>query len=516
MKYFPPFRFDARTGVLLRAGRPVHLSRKAVELLDCLLASPGTLVRHDEILQSVWSDTHVQPENVKTVIHELRTALGDHPHPPQFIRSDPGRGYRFVADVTVGMPPLFSDDESVEESYLVGREAELRLLSRHLEAAADRCEPQLVVIEGDRGTGKTMLCEVFARQVRRRAGVRISVATGSDVWGTVEPYSVLTDALGLLARQYPHLVPPTLSRRAPGWLARFPDWRETRSNGAAGPEPNQERLVRELIAVLDELTEDVPLLLILEDLQWCDAETVECLGRIARGQLPGRVCIVASFCASERLPSVGQLKRLGRDLVAPRSCSLIRLRPFSDEQMRECLARRFGAGVATAVAPALFDAGGGNPLLAVMTMNSLVRVGALHLAGDGWQLATPFDQVDSVLEVGLADGLQCQLDRLSPEDYRLLEGAATIGAEFTAESVAGALGVVPSAGLSRRLAALAERHLLVKPIGVGGRAADPSVTVFTFRHAVTSDLLLDRLPLKSRLQTAAPAEHRRVTTPRRA
>jgi DNA-binding winged helix-turn-helix (wHTH) protein len=512
MNYFPPFRFDSRTGSLWLSGRPVHLSRKAAELLGCLLASPGALVTHEQLLTRVWPETHVQPENVKTVIHELRTVLNDPSHAPKFIRSDPGRGYTFVADVTVGMPPLFSDDQDAEEALFVGRETELDVLNRHMQAAADRCEPQLVLIEGGRGVGKTTLCDRFARQVRRRHTVRISLATGVEVWGTVERYSVLIEALGSLARQYPHFAPAAIARRAPGWLAKL-----AAGSSPAVPsddQPSDERLAREFMAVLDELTVDVPLLLILEDLQWSDAATFECLRLAARAQVPGRVCIVATFSATKRQPSVIQLERLGRDLQTCRSGSLIRLRPFDQHELIDCLQRRFGPYVAEVFGPPLFDAGGGNPLLATMTMDSLVRIGALHRAHDGWQLATAVDEIDAVLRMGLADGLQCQLDRLSADDYRLLEAGAAIGTEFSAESVAEAIGNALPMPVSRRLMYLDERHLFVEAIDHDHRTP-PSTPglAFRFRHPLTSELLSDRAPLKGRLEaipftSRAPARRR--------
>jgi DNA-binding winged helix-turn-helix (wHTH) protein/GTPase SAR1 family protein len=514
MKYFPPFRFEERTGVLLRAGSPVHLSRKAAELLECLLVSPGAVVSHERIMQTVWPDTHVQPENVKTVIHELRNALGDHSHAPQFICSEPGRGYRFRADVTVGMPPLFSDDESVAESQFVGRGGELDILRRHVEATSDKCEPQLVLIEGDRGVGKTTLCDVFAHRVRRREGFRTSLATGAEVWGPMERHAVLTDAFGLLARQYPHVVPAAFARRASGWLAKFPDWPEARAQDA-DHNSHDERLVRELIAVLDELTIDVPLLLILEDLQWADAATVDSLRSIARGQFPGRVCILATFCASTRPPTVEYLDRLAREFRSARGCSVIRLAPFTEHELFQCLEKRWGPRVSEAVAKPLFLAGGGNPRLAVMTMDSLARMGALHVTHDGWQLATPPDRLEAVLQMGLADGLQSQIDQLTPDEYCILEAAATVGGEFTAETVAGSLGVSPSTVINRRLSSLAERRLLVELIDDGGRRLGTGRKVFKFRHQVTSDLLLDRVPLKCRMPVE-PAESRRAAAPRRA
>lgn len=513
MKYFPPFRFDPRARVLLRAGQPVHLSRKAAELLECLLFSPGTMVSHDEILQRVWPDTHVQPENVKTLIHELRAAIGDQSH--FFIRSDPGRGYTFVADVTVGMPPLYSDEVPAAETSLTGREAELDLLARHAQAAADKCEPQLVIIEGDRGTGKTTLCNAFARTLRLNSHFRVSHATGVEAWGTAERYGVLTDALGLLGRQYPHVVPPVVTRRAPTWLTRFPSWQPAlRGSEPSDVQATDERLCRELIGSLDELTVDVPLLVILENLQWADIATVEFLRLLVRAQRPGRLCVAATFSASTPTPAVDRLERLVRDLRSARRVSTIRLWPFTPAQVFRYIDRRFGLPVAEEIGLPLFEFGGGNPQLAAMTLDALVRLGVLHAEGAEWRLSTTSDQLEGVLQIGLTEGLQTQIDRLSPDDSAIVEAAATLGVEFTADAVAEALGVARPTIVRRRLASLAERHLLVTPIDDVARLPGEAAIDFRFRHPVTVDLLLDRIPLKSRMRGASA--DRRAAAPRRA
>ena len=71
-----------------------------------------------------------------------------------------------------------------------------------------------------------------------------------------------------------------------------------------------ERFVRELGALLDELAATEPLLLILEDLQWADAATIECLRVIGRRHARARLVVVATFCA------VGELA--GQRRVGPR------------------------------------------------------------------------------------------------------------------------------------------------------------------------------------------------------
>ena len=236
------------------------LTRKAADLLRCLLARPGALVSHQEILRGVWPDTHVQPENVKALVHELRSALGDHSHDPVFIRSETGRGYTFVADVTSAMVPFLGRDNGPEDQLFVNREEELALIDRRLETATNTCEPQLVVLESERGVGKTSLCQAVVRMARRRPGLRITYGQCPEVSGPVESYGVLIDALDLLARQHPVVVPAAFARRAPDWLARFPHWREAeeRRLPPTGTSAGEELLMRDLAGVLDELAADMP------------------------------------------------------------------------------------------------------------------------------------------------------------------------------------------------------------------------------------------------------------------
>lgn len=496
MKYFPPFRFDDRAGVLSRSGEVVPLTRKAGDLLKCLLERPGALVAHGQILERVWPETHVQPDNVKALVHELRIALGDQSEAPRFIRSEPGRGYTFIAAATDAMTPLLTDRPSGRLD-LVGRDAELEVLDRHLALAADEGQPQLVIIEGERGFGKTSLCEVYAQRTFHRLGLRLSYGQGLEVWGPLEEHAVLLDAFDSLARQYPGSVPSAFAKYAPGWLSRLSQWSdcepsvdETRT---ASQLPPGERMFRELAAVLDELASEVPLLLVLEDLQWADAATIECLRIISRRHTPSRLCVIATYCGSHDLPTVAALERLGRALEPSGACSVMRLAPLTEAQLFRYLHDRFDGDVARAICRPLHRAGGGNPALTVMTMEGLVRRSALRSTPAGWQMSPARDGFEALLGTSLAEAMQCQIDRLPSDDRCILEAAAGAGLEFTADAVARNLGIEPSHVIDRRLMSMARRQMLIDfsdlPPHAGGQAR-----AFRMRHPLIANLLADRQP----------------------
>jgi eukaryotic-like serine/threonine-protein kinase len=84
---------------VLRAGQPVSLTPKALDLLVYLVERHGHLVAKQELLSAVWPDTFVEEANLTYNISALRKALGDGQDGEQFIQTVPTRGYRFVAPV---------------------------------------------------------------------------------------------------------------------------------------------------------------------------------------------------------------------------------------------------------------------------------------------------------------------------------------------------------------------------------------------------------------------------------
>jgi len=111
MKLFKEFRLDSTNHILWRNGERVPVAPKGFDVLAYLVEHTGRVVTQDEILDAVWSETHVNPEVLRKYILEIRKILGDRHDKPEFIETVPKRGYRFVADVTdenVAEPPTLA------------------------------------------------------------------------------------------------------------------------------------------------------------------------------------------------------------------------------------------------------------------------------------------------------------------------------------------------------------------------------------------------------------------------
>jgi TolB-like protein len=93
---FGPFILDTQRGRLLRGGRPVAVSSKALRLLEALLGSAGQVLTKTELMRAAWGDTAVEESNLSVQIAALRKQLGSGPDGEDWITTIPRVGYRFV------------------------------------------------------------------------------------------------------------------------------------------------------------------------------------------------------------------------------------------------------------------------------------------------------------------------------------------------------------------------------------------------------------------------------------
>jgi len=98
---FGDFTFDQEQRLLLRGSEPVHLTPKAMKLLEVLVENRPRAMSKQELLDLVWPDVVVEEGNLKSVVAEIRRALGDEGKDPTFVRTVFGHGYAFAGDVRI-------------------------------------------------------------------------------------------------------------------------------------------------------------------------------------------------------------------------------------------------------------------------------------------------------------------------------------------------------------------------------------------------------------------------------
>ena len=167
---FGPFRLRSAQRLLLEGDTPVHLGSRACEILIALVEKPGQVVGKRELLARVWPDTFVEEASLRVHIAALRRALGDGNAGRRFITNVPGRGYSFVALVSVSeeqagdaarlrASKLPQPDMPIPLARMVGRSSVVSALAEQLSRS------RFVTVVGPGGMGKTSVAVVVANQL---------------------------------------------------------------------------------------------------------------------------------------------------------------------------------------------------------------------------------------------------------------------------------------------------------------------------------------------------------------
>jgi len=504
-KHFDAFRFNIDDGTLWRGADQIPLTGKAAALLRCLLERAGSWVSKAAIMSAVWPDTHVQSDNVKVLVREIRRALGDASRHSTFVKSAPGRGYCFIADVSHQPAPAAAAGAAAgsRAPIFVNRGPELAALADALDAVRASAR-RLVIVSGEHGAGKTALCDAFVRTAHAAGPVRVCFGQCFDRELQHEPYYPFLDALIALDRRHPRLVPRRLADHAPSWLAQFPQWVGVGPGTAA---VHAVRLLDELGAALAALAHDLPLVVILEDLQWADADTVNALARLAESQIPAKLLIVGTCCPGEWTAGERARQRIMTAAsVEPRSMTLT-LGSLTLEHVVRYIDARFGPGCLSELAPAVHGATGGNPFMMVSAIDSLVARRLVVEAPEGWRRDGTHDAIAKALPETLGEVIGRQVDHLDPAERETLEAAAAVGIEFTASAVAVAIQRNVEQ-VRRQLGLLARRGHLIVAVGAT-RPSRAAHAAYRFRHALYADLIAQQAPMLRQLRVVQRLSHLR-------
>jgi DNA-binding winged helix-turn-helix (wHTH) protein len=139
---FGPFRLLPAKRLLLEGNEPVRIGSRALEILIALVEHDGELLSKNALMERVWPDTTVVEANLSVHIAALRRALRDGSDGNRYLVNMPGRGYRFVAPITLAedrepSPPIESATRPLRDlpkllTPLIGRDGNLKELTEQL------------------------------------------------------------------------------------------------------------------------------------------------------------------------------------------------------------------------------------------------------------------------------------------------------------------------------------------------------------------------------------------------
>jgi DNA-binding winged helix-turn-helix (wHTH) protein len=105
---FGVFEVNEALGELRRHGIRIKLHSQPLKVLIMLLERPAIIVTREEMRQRLWgAGIFVDFDHgLNTAVNKLREALGDSAAIPRYVETVSGKGYRFLAPVTIETPAL--------------------------------------------------------------------------------------------------------------------------------------------------------------------------------------------------------------------------------------------------------------------------------------------------------------------------------------------------------------------------------------------------------------------------
>ena len=511
MRTFRSFRLDTANQCLWRGKAPADLTPKAFDVLRYLVEHAGRLVTPDEILDALWPGIYINPEGLRRYIQEIRKVLGDRPNKPVFIKTLLKSGYQFIAPVIEENIAKPFDLPTEAAKKIVGRAPALHELDHCLRNAV-RGQRQIVFVTGEAGIGKTTLVDEFQRRVAANV-LALRFARGQCVegYGSKEAYYPMLEALGELCRDSGgESLVQTLAAKAPTWLVQFPaqvkrEHREMLQREILGA--TRERMVREVSEVLETITSESALLLVFEDLHWADASTVDLISALARRRPAAKLMIIGTYRPVDVIVSRHPLNVLKQDLLVHQLCHEIALEPLGEADVAEYLAAEsWGARPPEGLASLLYQQSEGNPLFMVTALDDMTERGLISREKGNWQLAVARQGIDLAVPKSLEQMIEVQIDRLNPEEQRVLEVASleSVGRSRFAVARAAIIDLDLEA-FEDVCETLSRRHRIVRSAGTQKLSNGTVSACYEFVHVLYRQVCYRRIPPVRRVKL-----HRRL------
>ena len=362
----------------------------------------------------------------------------------------------------------------------VGRQMEIEALQQAL-ARAETGHGHIVAMVGEAGVGKSRLVYEFVHS-HHLTGWRV-LESASVSYGKATPYFPVLDLL----KRYVHVeesddlrtirakvtgqvltLDEALQEVIPALLSLLDALPDDSPFLKLEPPQRRQRILEALKRLLLRESQVQPLLLVFEDLHWIDAETQALLDSLVESLPTARLLLLVNYRPEYQHAwgSKTSYTQLPLDPLPPASADELLQALVGDDPSLAPLTRLLIARTE------------GNPFFLEESVRTLVETGALVGEPGAYRLAQslPTIQVPATVQAVLA----ARIDRLSPEDKRLLQTAAVIGTEVPFPLLQ-AIGEVPEEALHRGLDHLQAAELLYETRLFPERE-------YTFKHALTHEV----------------------------
>jgi DNA-binding CsgD family transcriptional regulator len=361
---------------------------------------------------------------------------------------------------------------------LVGREQTLHSLL-HLFEQASHNQGNVALISGEAGIGKSRL----VREFRTRITGAVTLQSNCYELDQTQPY---TPVASLLQRLIDLPLTSTQNMLVAARTAELTRLHQGLSDASATPigsEQEKQRLLQSLTQRLAQLAQTQPLLIIFEDIHWCDDASLEYLAYLAQ-QLGNKPILLILTWRSEALTPL--LTRCLAAIERTRLATEFNLSALSLTELETMLGLIFQRqhAIRADFLEALHTLTEGNPFFTEEILRSLVAIGDIFVADGRWD-RKPLGQLHIPRTVQAA--VQQRTTALTPAAHQLLTLAAVIGRRFDFP-------------LLQHLAQKNERTLLqlLRELVAAQLVVESDTDAFVFRHELTRQAVYGSLLTRER------------------
>jgi adenylate cyclase len=347
----------------------------------------------------------------------------------------------------------------------VGREVEIAQVTAHLETAQHGLG-RFVAITGEAGIGKTRLVDAVLEQTADRS-VQVLRGTSYEITRDL-PFQPIRGALRTYLLQ--HLSPEQARWILGPWASHvallIPEVRDLVPDlppvDPVSPEQEHQRLVHALVEACRAIASRYPLVFFLDNLQWSDPSTIQCLHLLVQHISQEPILILGTFRTEELTPSsfVHTLHQHADQAEAVMRLELPRL---SREAVAELIEQEVAPGWERApFIERLYQETEGNPLFLIEMLRSLRDQGLLHENSSyRWHPAPGIDLTRTTwtLPSSVQQVIETRYQTVSTPTRRIVHIAVVIGRHFTYELLQQAADIPPD-DLLDALDELLQRQLI--------------------------------------------------------
>jgi class 3 adenylate cyclase/tetratricopeptide (TPR) repeat protein len=330
--------------------------------------------------------------------------------------------------VRVPLPPRLA---AAQTTAMVGRAVEAAAIARAYEAA-ESGQRQIVLLAGEPGIGKTRLASEAARACHAD-GATVLLGTCDEDFNP--PYQPFVEALRHYVSHAPEAVLVAHGREHKGELTRLIPELGKRVPDLPPPQVAEAETERYLLfeavtGLLSAASQEVPIVLILDDLQWAGTPELVLLKHVLRSAMPLRLLIVVTYRDSD-LTRTHPLTAVLADLRREAGVERVALQGLDEPAVVALMTAAAGHALeqpGLLLAHTIHQETEGSPFFIGEILRNLSESGAIFQEGERWTYKGNIAGL--AIPEGVKDVIGRRLSRLSEATNKVLSLAAVIGRHF--------------------------------------------------------------------------------------